>query len=209
MNKLLAIALMTISSSLFSQDQVAKEILDKVKAKTESYKNITIDFDFIFENISQNITDTQKGVLILEGDNFRLEMEGQIIINNGETQWVYLKDMNEVQVMEHDPEDEMMSPNQLFMIYEAGYKYSYIGTEPNDNKSLYIIDLFPEESSTFMKISLKIDTEKNQLENIKIFDKNGGTYSYKTNTFTTNSSELTPFRFNLSDYPNVEIIDLR
>tara|TARA_B100001142_G_scaffold330275_1_gene397547 strand:+ start:26710 stop:27339 length:630 start_codon:yes stop_codon:yes gene_type:complete len=209
MNKLLTIALMTISSSLFSQDQVAKEILDKVKAKTESYKNITIDFDFIFENISQNITDTQKGVLILEGDNFRLEMEGQIIINNGETQWVYLKDMNEVQVMEHDPEDEMMSPNKLFMIYEAGYKYSYIGTENNGNKSLYIIDLFPEESGTFMKISLKIDTKKNQLENIKIFDKNGGTYSYKTNTFTTNSSELTPFRFNLSDYPNVEIIDLR
>tara|TARA_B100001758_G_scaffold247889_1_gene268227 strand:+ start:28701 stop:29330 length:630 start_codon:yes stop_codon:yes gene_type:complete len=209
MNRLIAISLMIISSSLFAQDNVAKKILDQLKVKTESYKNITVEFDFIFENISQKIKDTQKGFIIIEGDNFKLEMEGQIIINNGETQWVYLKDMNEVQIMEHDPEDEMMSPNKLFMIYEAGYKYSYIGTETKDNRTLDLIDLFPEESGSFIKISLKIDTEKGKLDNIKIFDKNGGTYSYKTNTFITNSSELAPFNFNLSDHPSVEIIDLR
>ena len=75
MNRLIAISLMIISSSLFAQDNVAKKILDQLKVKTESYKNITVEFDFIFENISQKIKDTQKGFIIIEGDNFKLEME--------------------------------------------------------------------------------------------------------------------------------------
>ncbi len=127
MNKLVTIFLLAISTVLFAQDQVAKDVLDKLSTKTKSYKNMTIGYDFIFRNISQNINETQKGTLTLKGDNFRLEMEEQVIINDGESQWVYLKDMNEVQIMDHDPEDDMMSPNKLFTIYEKGYKYTYIG----------------------------------------------------------------------------------
>ena len=209
MNKLATIFLLAISTVLFAQDQVAKDVLDKLSATTKSYKNMTIGFDFIFRNTSQNINENQKGTLTLKGDNFRLEMEEQIIINDGESQWVYLKDMNEVQIMGHDPEDDMMSPNKLFTIYEKGYKYTYIGAESDGKARLHIIDLFPEESGSFMKIRLNIDAEKNQLHKITMHDKNGGTYSYKVNTFTTNSINLAPFTFNLSDYPTVEVIDLR
>ena len=209
MNKLVTIFLLAISTVLFAQDQVAKDVLDKLSTKTESYKNMTIGFDFIFRNISQKINEIQKGALTLKGDNFRLEMEEQIIINDGESQWVYLKDMNEVQIMDHDPEDDMMSPNKLFTIYEEGYQYTYVGAESDGKKRLHIIDLFPEESGAFMKITLVVDAAKEQLNTITIFDKNGGNYSYKVNTFTTNSNNLAPFTFNLSKYPNVEVIDLR
>jgi outer membrane lipoprotein carrier protein len=209
MNKLATIFLLAISTVLFAQDQVAKDVLEKLSTTTKSYKNITIGFDFIFENTSQNIKETQKGILILEDKNFRLEMDAQTIINDGESQWVYLTDMNELQIMEHDPEDDMMSPNKLFTIYEKGYKYTYIGAEAEKGKRLQIIDLFPEESGAFIKVTLAVDAAKNQLNTITIFDKNGGNYSYKVNTFTTNSNNLAPFTFNLSKYPNVEVIDLR
>ena len=209
MNKLATIFLLAISTLLFAQDQVAKDVLNRLSTSTKSYKNMTIGFDFIFRNISQNINETQKGTLTLKGDNFRLEMEEQIIINDGESQWVYLKDMNEVQIMDHDPEDDMMSPNKLFTIYEEGYKYTYVGAESDGKKHLHIIDLFPEESGAFMKITLVVDAAKNQLHKITMHDKNGGNYSYKVNTFTTNSNNLAPFTFNLSKYPNVEVIDLR
>ena len=209
MNKLATIFLLAISTVLFAQDQVAKDVLDKLSATTKSYKNMTIGFDFIFKNTRQNINETQKGTLILEDDNFRLEMEGQIIINDSQSQWVYLTDMNEVQIMDHDHEDDVMSPNKLFVIYEEGYKYTYVGAESDGKARLHIIDLFPEESGPFIKIKLAIEAAKNQLNSITIFDKNGGTYSYKVNTFTTNSSNLAPFTFNLSEYPDVEVIDLR
>ena len=111
--------------------------------------------------------------------------------------------------MEHDPEDDMMSPNKLFTIYEKGYKYTYVGVETKKGKRLQIIDLFPEESSPFIKVTLAVEEAQHQLNKITILDKNGGAYTYKVTTFTTNSNDLAPFTFNLSDYPDVEVIDLR
>ena len=208
MNKIFTILLIALSTILFAQDQVAKDVLDKLSTTTKSYKNMTIGFDFIFENTSQNIKETQKGILTLEADNFRLEMDAQTVINNGESQWVYLADMNEVQIMEHDPEDDMMSPNKLFTIYEKGYKYTYVGAEAEKGKRLQIIDLFPEESGAFMKITLAVDAAKNQLYKITIHDKNGGTYTYLITTFSSNTT-VKPFTFNAADFPGVEVIDLR
>jgi len=208
MNKIFTILLITLSTILFAQDQVAKDVLDKLSATTKSYKNMTIGFDFILQNTSQNIKETQKGILILEDDNFRLEMDAQTIINDGESQWIYLADMNEVQIIEHDPEDDMMSPNKLFTIYEKGYKYTYVGAEAEKGKRLQIIDLFPEESGAFMKVTLAVDAAKNQLHKITMHDKNGGTYTYLITAFSSNTT-VKPFTFNAADFPGVEVIDLR
>ena len=208
MTKLLTTLLIAFSTTLFAQDQLAKDVLDRLSTTTKSYKNMTVGFDFIFENKNQNINENQKGILVLQEEMFRLEMEEQIIINDGESQWIYLADMNEVQIIEHDPEEEMMSPNKLFTIYEEGYKYSYVRAQSEKGKRLQIIDLFPKESGAFMKITLAVDAAKNQLHKITILDKNGGTYAYLVTSFKSNTA-VAPFIFNTADFPGIEAIDLR
>jgi len=208
MTKLFTTLLIALGTTLFAQDQVAKDVLDRLSATTKSYKNMTVSFDFIFENKNQNINEKQKGILVLQEEMFRLEMDEQIIINDGESQWIYLADMNEVQIMEHDPEEQMMSPNKLFTIYEEGYKYIYVGAEAEKGKRLQIIDLFPEESGAFMKVTLAVDAAKNQLHKITMHDKNGGTYAYLVTSFKSNTA-IAPFIFKTVDYPGVEAIDLR
>ncbi len=207
MNKLIAI-LIIFSNTIFAQDQVAKEVLDRLSVKTKSYENITINFDFIFENESQNIKEQQQGILILAKDQFKLIMDNQTIINDGKNQWIYLADMNEVQIMEHNTDDNIMNPNKIFTIYEEGYKYTYIGTESVKGKRLQIISLFPKENSEFMKINIAVNAAQNQLERIIINDKNGGTYTYSINSFKNNTI-IKAFNFNITDYPNIEVIDLR
>lgn len=206
MNKTIII-LLAISLTLFAQDPVAKDALDKLRETTKSYKNMTINFDFIIENKSQNIKESQQGILVLQEENFRLEIDGQTIINDGESQWVYLADMNEVQIMEHDPEEEM-TPNKLFTIYENGYKYIYVGASSEKGKRLNIIDLFPEESGEFMKINIAIDAAKNEIYRIKMHDKNGGTYTYQVNSFKSNTT-IKPFFFDTEKNAGIEVIDLR
>ena len=208
MTKLLTTLLIILSTTLFAQDQVAKDVLDKLSTTTKSYKNMTVGFDFIFENKSQNIKEVQQGTIVLQEESFRLEMQEQIIINDGESQWIYLADMNEVQIMEHDPEEEMMSPNKLFTIYEKGYKYTYVGAEAEKGKRLQVIDLLPEESGAFIKITLAVDAAKNQLHKIIMHDKNGGIYTYLVTSFKSNTS-VPSFTFNAADYPGTEVIDLR
>ena len=209
MNKLLSIFLIAFSTTLLAQDQLAKNVLDRLSTTTQSYKNMRVSFDFIFENKNQKINEKQKGVLVLQDEMFRLEMDEQIIINDGENQWIYLTDMNEVQIMEHDPEEQLMSPKKLFTIYEQeGYKYSYVGAKSVKGKRLQIIDLFPKESGAFMKVILEVDDAKNQLQKITILDKNGGRYTYLVTSFKSNTF-VESFTFNSINYPGIEVIDLR
>lgn len=208
MNKLITTLLLALSTTLFAQDQVAKDVLDNLGNATKEYKNMTVDFDFIFENESQNIKEKQNGKLEVEGNQFRLTMSEQTVINDGKFQWIYLPEINEVQIMEHDPEDEMMTPNKLFNIYEEDYKYIYIGAKSEKGKRLHIIDLYPKESGAFIKINLVVDAAKNEIYSIVMQDKNGGTYSYLVNSFSSNN-KLKPFKFNAENYPGLEVIDLR
>jgi outer membrane lipoprotein-sorting protein len=115
--------------------------------------------------------------------------------------------MNEVQIMQHD-EDNFMNPNKLFNIYEQGYKCSYVGADSKNGERLHIINLFPKESAEFIRINIAVNAKKNQLETITIYDKNGGIFKYIVKSFKTNTA-LKPFIFNIKEFPNVEVIDLR
>ena len=208
MNKIITVLFLVLSTCLYAQDEIAKNILDKLSTVTKSYSNITIGFDFNFNNPNLNIKEKQSGFLIMENDSFLLEMEEHIVFNNGETQWIYLRDMNEVQIIKHNPEDEMMSPKNLFTIYEKGYKYTYVNEEVKNKKQLHTIYLFPKESNSFVKIELTINTTDYQIQRIILFDKDGGTYTYLITSFQTNNKTLKSFTFNPEEYPDIEIIDL-
>ena len=97
---------------------------------------------------------------------------------------------------------------QLRLDFEKGYKYKYVGAKAENRRRLHVIDLFPEESDAFMKVTLAVDAAKNQLHKITIHDKNGGTYTYLITAFSSNTT-VKPFTFNAADFPGVEVIDLR
>jgi len=113
--------------------------------------------------------------------------------------------------MEYDVEDDMMSPSKLFTIYEKGYKNSYIELKSLNGKNMHIIDLFSIESNAFKKIQLQIDADKNQLDNIILYDKNGGSFTYLITNFKTNveNTDDNTYKFIAEDYKDVQIIDLR
>lgn len=208
MTRVITILLILFSTSISAQDQIARDALYKLSEINKSYKNITIDFDFFLDNKSQKIKEHQSGNLVLEGEKFQLKLENQTIINDGKNQWIYLADMNEVQIMAHDPEENMMHPKKIFTIYEEDYKYTYVGSELKNGKSLEIISLFPKESREFIKIDIAYDTSNSQLKRIVMYDKNGGTYTYLIKSFNSNTS-IKPFIFNIEDFPDIEVIDLR
>ena len=207
MNKLI-ISLIILSSNVFAQEKLAKDLLEKLNLTAQSYDNTSIDFDLIIENKSQKISEKQTGNIVIAEEKFRLTMEDQIVINNGESQWIYLTDLNEVQIINHDDLNDLMSPSNIFNIYNKDYKFEYKGTVSENGIRLHDIDLFPKTSREFIKINIKIDDIKNQLKKVKINDKNGGTISYILNEVTYNN-EIKSFVFNISEYTDIEIIDLR
>jgi outer membrane lipoprotein-sorting protein len=210
MNRTLIFILLTLSIHSYAQDEKSNEILQQLSINTQAYKNIDVDFNFKFENVTQEISENQKGNIKIESNKFRLELNQQIIISDDTTQWIYLKESNELQIMEYDSLDDMISPNKLFTIYEEGYKNSYVELKNESDITLHIIDLFPIESNAFQKIQLQINSEKIQLHNIILFDKNGGSFTYLITKFTTDAIlDDKLFKSNTAEYPEIEIIDLR
>ena len=190
----------------FGQDEKAEKILKDLSANTKSYSYMDVDFDFNFINTSQDINESQKGNIKINQNKFRLDLNQQLIISDDSIQWIYLKESNELQIMEYDSQDDMISPNKLFTIYENGYKSQYIELKEKN----HIIDLFPIESNEFKNIQLHIDQDKIQLKKIILFDKNGGSFSYLITKFITHKEiDENSFRFNEANYPDLEIIDLR
>ena len=89
MNKIVTIVLISLSTITFAQEKKAEALLEKLDLHTGSYKNITINFDFIFKNHSLKLDESvdigevvQRGTIIIEGDKFQIDMDNQTIINN-------------------------------------------------------------------------------------------------------------------------------
>jgi len=205
-NKILIAVFLFSQLISFGQDEKAEKILKDLSTNTKSYIYMDVDFDFNFINTSQDINESQKGNIKINQNKFRLDLNQQLIISDDSIQWIYLKESNELQIMEYDSQDEMISPNKLFTIYENGYKSQYIELKENN----HIIDLFPIESNEFKNIQLHIDQDKIQLKKIILFDKNGGSFSYSiTKLITDKEIDENDFRFNEANYTDLEIIDLR
>ena len=164
-NKILIAVFLFSQLISFGQDEKAEKILKDLSANTKSYSYMDVDFDFNFINTSQDINESQKGNIKINQNKFRLDLNQQLIISDDSIQWIYLKESNELQIMEYDSQDEMISPNKLFTIYENGYKSQYIELKENN----HIIDLFPIESNEFKNIQLHIDQDKIQLKKIILF----------------------------------------
>ena len=205
--KYLITLFLSFSVTVFSQD--ASQILNSLSEKTKSYKNISIDFDFKYENELEDIREKKSGKIIIENEKFKLEIDDQIIVCNGKDQWIYSKETNEVQILEYDRNNEFMNPKNLLNIYEQGYNYRYDKEIEIDSKYYHSIDLFPnEENNEIIKISLAISKDENMVKKIEAFESNGSIYTYTVIKSRYNRKNL-KFDFDTSKYENIYIIDLR
>ena len=203
--KLFFCFLFLISSILsFSDEKIKGEIIDDIVTKISGYKNISIDFDLLYENISLDIKTNKKGKLILENDKFSIDLDEQIIINNGDIQWTYLKDINEVQISNNELTVGVSNLSDLFKISKNDYKILFLKDEVN----FYLIELIPKTIKSFIKIQIKFQKQNKEISEIKVFDKEGGKFIYSINKLKYDL-EINSFYFDTSKFPGIEIIDLR
>ncbi|MGM0580957.1 MAG: LolA family protein [Bacteroidota bacterium] len=206
----LILMLCVYSITAFAQnDPKAKEILDKMSDKYSNIPGFTATFTQTLENKMEDITDTFKGEILVSGDKFKADVAGQLIVNNNETVWTYLREANEVTINDYDEEAGEMNPSKIYKAYQEGYKYLYMAGE--GSAQYHVIDLVPEDKDeSFYKIRLKIDKKTNLLDKWTIFDRAGNIFNYEVTNFKEDSS-LTDedFTFDPSDYPDIEVLDFR
>lgn len=206
--------LISLSSIITAQqDPDAKIILDKLSENTKSYKNIQTEFKIDYKNIKDNTQNSSKGNITIKGEKYRLNFMGTQSFYNGETLWSYLEDVNEVNISEpeQDDEDIFSNPQEIFTIYEKDFKYQLINKLNDKGVSIAIVDLYPFDMDLdYSRIRMEINTDSYRLQSVTIFGKDGSHYIINFYNYKTNIDlEDSYFTFNESDYPDIEIIDMR
>lgn len=192
--------MLVFSCSLSAQiDSQAKEVLDKTSV--EIINNMGIRFDFIGNG---------NGYMLLKGEKFYLNSEEMQSWYDGKTLWSYVAETEEVNVSIPTIEElQGMNPYFILNNYKNHFKYFYKGFQMKNGKKGHEIILFPIHANNKESINLFI-SETYQPLNIKI-EQNGqiineiSIVSYKKGLLIKDDV----FRFNKSQYPNVEMIDLR
>lgn len=203
-------ALISLGSFAQEVDMKAKAILDKLSAKTKSYTTIKAEFKYSIANKSEGINDSQTGAIELKGNNYHLSIQGQEILSNGKGVWTVIKESEEIQIndMPDEEEEDYISPNNIFTLYEDGFKYKFVKEE----NGTQIINLYPKaaEEKSFHRIALYINKAQHQISEVKVYGKDGSVFTYTITSFITNKAiPESRFTFNKTDYSNYEIIDLR
>lgn len=200
---------------LQAQDNQAKSILDKLSKKAESYSSMDAQFKYTLINKADGINETQSGSLISQGEKYKVNIAGQIIISDGKTVWTIIEDAEEVQV-NHVPtsgeEEDFVNPVSVLTLWEKGFKYKYDSKVKANGVDLDVINLYPEkpDEKSFHTVKLYINKAKDMVQKVEIKGKDGTDFLYDIVSFTPNKQfNASQFSFSEAKYPDFEVIDLR
>lgn len=193
-------------------DKKAEELVQKVVDKMASYKNFKAQLAYTMVNREMDIDEKKTGIIYVQGDSYRIEMEGQIIISDNTTIWTYLLDSEEVMVSSvEEDEENTITPNRVLTTYDESYKARFDNNSKYKNADLKMILLKPDENGKqFEEMSILVNEKNLSLENFSVYDKNGNVFTYNIIDLQTNldlQDDL--FTFNVDNYPDVEVIDMR
>ena len=192
-------------------DANAKSILQKVSTKYESMSSYSVDFVNKLHSPLAGIDEETKGSAVVSKDKFRIELEDHLIIVDGKSMWTYMKEDNEVNVSEFDPEESEINPSNIYKMWEKGYKYRMLDTDAIDGVKYNLIELSPEDKANqIFKVKLWVNPSNHTIKKWEMYEKSGNRYTYTISKFNSKPTiSSSTFKFDKTKYPGVHVEDLR
>ncbi len=211
-------ALFFSTQSLFAQgstpkpfveqsDPEAKKIVAQLRDKYKAVKSTQVDYTLTIENGENK--EVQKGKIFQKDRKFRVANNSNEMVCDGKTIWMYMKKQNEVQITDFDPNDEdLLSPNKILNFDQVDKNFLYAIT--NEDATSVSIEFKPtNKNSEYSKMRVKVNKAKNEVEQIKVFTKDGTRYTLDIHKMQAASIDDSQFIFNKAQYPGVRETDLR
>lgn len=209
--KLFTIGILLLSFTKLNA-QEAKTILDNAAVAYSKAGGIDATFKLEVKEQKTGSVQIYKGTAKMKGDKFRINMNEVATWFDGKTQWVYIKETNEVNVTEPTGEElQGVNPSSIFSIYQKGYELKYNWEKNMKGTTVQQIEMIPQsKDSNFSKILVQVNKTTKLFSQIIASDKNGYTHILSVTQIKTGVNiPDSDFTFNASEYPQAEIIDLR
>lgn len=204
------VALLTLP--LFGQHQAeARAVLDKATTAFSKAGGVKVAFQLKAFNKGRT-AGTSAGTIQLKGAKFLLQTPEATTWFDGQTQWSYLSQNDEVNVSTPTPEElQMINPYALLGLYRKGFAYQlgtvkvYQGTPvyeviltATDGRQQFSRMVIYLTKETYRPVGIVVDIANNQRSEITVTEYRQGV-KYADALFV----------FDKKHYPRAEIIDLR
>ncbi len=214
-NIFFTIMLYAVPLSLSAQDNDPKatKILNELSAVNKTYASIIAEY--LFTTVSkEGKEDKWNGKLTLKKGKYLLEIPGNIIYCDSKSIYTYNKDAIEVTIKNvNESNPDQISPNNIFTLYEKGYKYKLQKQEVIKGITYEIISLNPTikpDKKKFHTINLYIDKVKKRIVKMVVIMRDNTKQVYDIKTFDTQTKVLdNVFTLDLSKFKPEQIIDER
>ena len=203
MKKIIFMFLVVLPLVIFAQND--KEAERKVKMVVSELKQSAYEgrFTLLYYNAHAETTDKQLGDLTIKGNKFRMNLGKNETKFDGNTQWVFMSEYNEVSITEPTKE-ELQEINPLAMIE---YYVSKDKISQSDDGAINFYPTNPKESEYF-RIELRLN-KTNLPSRLVIHQKNGDKITLIFDSLNKTKVSDDCFVFDVVKYPNVEVNDLR
>jgi outer membrane lipoprotein carrier protein len=169
----------------FAQAQTGKAetIIKQSQTKFKSYKDVKAKFTYSVSNPNLKKPIVKQGELTLKGNKYKVVFQDEEMYCNGKFVWVILKSDLEV-VKSTFKEDEGLSPDRIYKIYETGMKSRYDAEEGDNHK----VTLFAKnDDGDIWKTELWINKTSKLVKKAVMYARNGSQYQYEMNEIKTDT----------------------
>ena len=186
-------------SPLNASAQTAKSVLDKAGATVTMKDGVKADF-----KMTGSMGSTS-GTSIIKGKKFHATTPQASIWFDGKTQWTYVKDNDEVNIVNPtEAQLQTINPYNFLNLYKKGYDATL-----NSNGNSHVVHLTASSASNKIKeLFITIDKKTYHPTQVKLLQGKKWTI-FDVSNLKKQSANDALFRFNAKDFPHAEIIDLR
>lgn len=211
MKNIIAIIVFTLTTSLGFTQNKGKALLDEVSQKVKTYENISIDFKYTLENLSENIKQETRGDVVMQGEKYKLNILGVSRLFDGSKLYTISPEDEEVTISsEGEDEEDAITPSKMLSFYEEGYTYELDIQQNINGRKIQYVKLTPIDSnSELQSILLGIDAQTKHIYNLIQIGENGSKTTLTVNSFKTNQPiSKTLFTFDANKYQDYYINNL-
>jgi len=204
MKKIFVIAFLALGLTALGQsDANAEALLTEVSEKIKAYKNISLDFKYELNNVSENINQETRGDVVIEGEKYKLNILGITRIFDGKTLYTISPEDEEVTISSDNTEEEnTITPSKMLSFYEDGYTYKMDIIQTIKGRKIQYVKLSSiDTNSEINHVLLGIDATTKHIYNLIEIGKNGTKTTLTVNSFKTDEPiSKTLFTFDETKY---------
>lgn len=211
---ILIVSFFCLTLTVFAQksSDKAKAILDNASQLFEQSEGVKLSFTVAPDTPSGGMFEPQKGTAYVKGNRFKLDLPYSTTWFDGATQWVLIKDANEVNISNPTPQEIIsISPMGLLNMYKTDYLLKEPVKRNYNGKPIIDIELTPTDKfQEFETLTISLDPVSQRVVMVRFVARDGSKNKLTVSDYNSNYKYRDDmFSFDKKKHPGVEVIDLR